>query len=217
MIEPTGQMVQPIAQDSLVIVIDDDAGIRGALTNLFSSVGLRVTAYASAAEMMAAALPDLPTCLVLDIRLPGMGGLELQSRLADSGITLPVVFMTGHGDIPMSVQAMKAGALDFLTKPFRDQDMIDAVAAAIAWDRQRRETQNDLAELRRRYQSLSARESDVMRLVTMGLLNKQVAGEMGLAEITVKVHRGNLMRKMDAGTLPALVRMAEVLGIHEQE
>jgi FixJ family two-component response regulator len=217
MIEPTGRMVQPIAQDSLVIVIDDDAGIRGALTNLFSSVGLRVTAYASAAEMMAAALPDLPTCLVLDIRLPGMGGLELQSRLADSGITLPVVFMTGHGDIPMSVQAMKAGALDFLTKPFRDQDMIDAVAAAIAWDRQRRETQNDLAELRRRYQSLSARESDVMRLVTMGLLNKQVAGEMGLAEITVKVHRGNLMRKMDAGTLPALVRMAEVLGIHEQE
>jgi FixJ family two-component response regulator len=216
MIEPTGQMVQAPGQDSLVIVIDDDAGIRAALTNLFSSVGLSVTAYASAAELIAAPLPDRPTCLVLDIRLPGMGGLELQSRLAESGITLPVVFMTGHGDIPMSVQAMKAGALDFLTKPFRDQDMIDAVAAAIAWDRQRRETQNDLAALRQRYQTLSARECDVMRLVTKGLLNKQVAGEMGLAEITVKVHRGNLMRKMDASTLPALVRMAEVLGIHEQ-
>lgn len=200
-----------------VIVVDDDAELRDALANLFASVGLTVSTFGSASELLDSKLPNTPACLVLDIRLPGVGGLEFQSHLARSGIELPIVFMTGHGDIPMSVKAMKAGAIDFLTKPFRDQDMLDAVATAIEQDRKRRESQQLLGGLRNLYKSLTPREAEVMWFVTKGLLNKQIAGEMGLAEITVKIHRGNVMRKMAAVSLPDLVRMAESLGIHSEK
>lgn len=202
------------AADATVIIVDDDADLRDALANLFASVGLAVAPFGSAGEMMDTTLPDGPACLVLDIRLPGVGGLEFQGQLARSGVQLPIVFMTGHGDIPMSVRAMKAGAVDFLTKPFRDQDMLDAVSAAIDQDRKRRQSQQMIGGLRDLYKSLTPRESEVMWLVTKGLLNKQVAAEMSLAEITVKIHRGNVMRKMGAGSLADLVRMAENLGIH---
>lgn len=203
------------AQSPTVIIVDDDEDMRGALANLFSSVGLDVVPFGSAQELLAARLPDKPSCLVLDIRLPGVSGLEFQGQLAKLGIELPIVFMTGHGDIPMSVRAMKAGAVDFLSKPFRDQDMLDAVAIAIERDRTRRTSMQSVQALRDSYQSLTSREAEVMRHVTKGLLNKQVAGEMGLAEITVKIHRGNVMRKMGARSLADLVRMAETLGIHD--
>lgn len=202
-------------QSPTVIIVDDDEDMRGALANLFNSVGLEVVPFGSAQELLAARLPDRPSCLVLDIRLPGVSGLEFQGQLAKLGIELPIVFMTGHGDIPMSVRAMKAGAVDFLSKPFRDQDMLDAVATAIERDRTRRTSMQSVQALRDNYQSLTAREVEVMRYVTKGLLNKQVAGEMGLAEITVKIHRGNVMRKMGARSLADLVRMAEALGMHE--
>jgi FixJ family two-component response regulator len=198
-----------------VIVVDDDLEVRDALANLFRSVGLEVCLFGSAPELLKARLPDTPSCLVLDIRLPGVSGLDFQSQLLKLGIQLPVIFMTGHGDIPMSVRAMKAGAVDFLAKPFRDQDMLDAVAIAIERDRERRAAQQTDGMLRSRYDTLTPRESEVMKYVTKGLLNKQIAGEMGLAEITVKIHRGNAMRKMGAGSLADLVRMAENLGIHE--
>ena len=200
----------------MVIVVDDDADLRDALVHLFRSVGLDVSAFGSASELLQARLPDTPSCLVLDIRLPGVSGLDFQSHLARSGLHLPIVFMTGHGDIPMSVRAMKAGAVDFLAKPFRDQDILDAVTLAIEQDRRRRASQHTADMLRHRYQALTPRELEVMRYVTKGLLNKQVAGEMGLAEITVKIHRGNMMRKMGAGSLADLVRMAESLGIHNE-
>jgi len=196
------------------IIVDDDEDMRGALANLFGSVGLDVVVFGSAQDLLAATLPDAPSCLILDIRLPGVSGLEFQGQLAKLGIDLPIVFMTGHGDIPMSVQAMKAGAVDFLSKPFRDQDMLDAVAVAIDRDRVRRTSMQSIQALQNNYRSLTPREAEVMRYVTKGLLNKQVAGEMGLAEITVKIHRGNVMRKMGARSLADLVRMAEGLGIH---
>ncbi|MCW5690930.1 MAG: response regulator transcription factor [Pseudolabrys sp.] len=202
-------------QSPTVIIVDDDEDMRGALTNLFSSVGLDVVSFGSAQELLAAKLPDRPSCLVLDIRLPGVSGLEFQGQLAKLGIELPIVFMTGHGDIPMSVRAMKAGAVDFLSKPFRDQDMLDAVAIAIERDRTRRASMQSVQTLRDNFRSLTSREVEVMRYVTKGLLNKQVAGEMGLAEITVKIHRGNVMRKMGARSLADLVRMAEALGMHD--
>jgi FixJ family two-component response regulator len=199
-----------------VIVVDDDADLREALGNLFRSVGLEASLFGSATELLQAKLPDAPCCIVLDIRLPGVSGLDFQNQLAKLGIHLPIVFMTGHGDIPMSVRAMKAGAVDFLVKPFRDQDMLDAVAIAIERDRERRTAERTSDTLREHYKALTPREAEVMKHVTRGLLNKQVAGEMGLAEITVKIHRGNAMRKMGATSLAELVRMAESLGIHQQ-
>jgi FixJ family two-component response regulator len=200
----------------IVMVVDDDFELREALANLFHSIGLDVSLFASAAELLEASLPEVPGCLVLDIRLPGVSGLDFQAQLTKLGINLPIVFMTGHGDIPMSVRAMKAGAVDFLAKPFRDQDMLDAVSTAIELDRERRAAQEAAGKLRNRYDALTPRESEVMQYVTKGLLNKQVAGEMGLADITVKIHRGNVMRKMGAKSLADLVRMAEHLGLHSE-
>lgn len=199
---------------AVVVIVDDDADIRDALSNLFGSIDLNVVVFGSAAEMMETQLPAAPCCLVLDIRLPGIGGLEFQSQLARAGVRVPIVFMTGHGDIPMSVRAMKAGAVDFLTKPFRDQDMIDAVSIAIEQDKKRRKQDETADNLQGLYRSLTPRESEVMWFVTKGKLNKQIAGEMGLAEITVKIHRGNMMRKMGATSVAELARMAESLGIH---
>jgi FixJ family two-component response regulator len=196
----------------LVHIVDDDASLAAALQGLFRSVGIEARTYGSAVDFAAAPRPDRPGCVVLDVRLPGMSGLDFQSQLAELGIGLPIVLMTGHGDIPMSVRGMKAGAVDFLAKPFRDQDMLDAVATAIDRDRQRRKTAQDATELKARYDALSARERQVMALVTAGKMNKQVAGDLALSEITVKIHRGAAMRKMGARTLPDLVRMAEALG-----
>jgi FixJ family two-component response regulator len=200
-------------QQPLVLVVDDDASLRNALNNLFRSVGLQTELFASASELLQSKLPDVPSCLVLDIRLPGVSGLDFQAELARANITIPIIFMTGHGDIPMTVRAMKAGAIDFLTKPFRDQDMLDAVTSAIEADRKRRAREVELADMRSRLAELSPRELEIMALVTAGLMNKQVAAETGLAEITVKIHRGHIMKKMGARSLADLVRMAEVLGV----
>ena len=199
--------------EPIVFVIDDDASMRDALRNLFRSVGLRVEVFPSAAEFLQHRLPDVPSCLILDIRLPRVSGLDFQADLANAGIRIPIIFMTGHGDIPMTVRAMKAGAIDFLSKPFRDQDMLDAVAMAIERDRQRRNETKSLSDLQARVETLTQREREVMTLVTAGLMNKQVAAEIGIAEITVKIHRGHIMRKMAAKSLADLVRMAETLGI----
>jgi len=204
----------PTDAEPLVIVVDDDASLREALSSLFRSVGLQVQLFASAAELLTAKLPDAPRCLVLDIRLPGVSGLDFQGQLARSDIDMPIIFMTGHGDIPMTVRAMKAGAVDFLTKPFRDQDMLDAVATAIKIDRERRNSLQAVSNVQNLYETLTAREKQVMALVTSGLMNKQVAAEVGLSEITVKIHRGHVMRKMGVRTLADLVRMAETLGLH---
>lgn len=203
----------PASNEPLVIVVDDDEAVREGLSSLFRSVGLQVALFASAAELLAAKLPDSPRCLVLDIRLPGVSGLDFQGQLARSQVTMPIIFMTGHGDIPMSVRAMKAGAVDFLTKPFRDQDMLDAVSAALQMDRERRAAETANNRLQGLYDGLTEREKQIMALVTAGLMNKQVAGEVGLSEITVKIHRGNVMRKMEARSLADLVRMAGALGI----
>jgi FixJ family two-component response regulator len=197
----------------VVLVVDDDVSMRTALSNLFRSVGLRVELFGSAPEFLQSKLADVPSCLVLDIRLPGPSGLDFQAELAKANIHIPIIFMTGHGDIPMTVRAMKAGAVDFLTKPFRDQDMLDAVSTAIERDRKRREDEKVLADLRALFDSLTAREQEVLALVAAGLMNKQIAAEIGLAEITVKIHRGHVMRKMGARTLADLVRMAELLGV----
>jgi FixJ family two-component response regulator len=197
----------------VVFVVDDDASVRNALSNLFRSVGLRTELFASASELLQSKLPDVPSCLVLDIRLPGVSGLDFQAELARANIHTPIIFMTGHGDIPMTVRAMKAGAIDFLTKPFRDQDMLDAVTTALENDRGRRAKEVELADMRSRLAELSPRELEVMALVTAGLMNKQVAAETDLAEITVKIHRGHIMKKMGANSLADLVRMAETLGV----
>ena len=198
---------------ALVHIVDDDASLRAALDSLFRSVGLQVRGHGSVADFLAAPRDDLPGCLVLDVRLPGISGLDFQDRLDELGIALPAVLMSGHGDIPMSVRAMKAGAVDFLAKPFRDQDMLDAVTAAIERDRTRRAAAGDDAELRTRHATLSPREQQVMVLVVAGRLNKQIAFELGLSEVTVKIHRGAAMRKMGAQSLPDLVRMAGRLGV----
>jgi len=199
--------------EPLVHIVDDDESLAAGLKSLFRSVGLESRAYGSAADFSAAPRPDRPGCVVLDVRLPGISGLDFQAQLAEHGIRLPIVLMTGHGDIPMTVRGMKAGAIDFLAKPFRDQDMLDAVATAIDRDRQRLGRDRDMADLRARFETLSPRERQVMILVAAGRMNKQAAGELELSEITVKIHRGSAMRKMSARTLPDLVRMAEALGL----
>jgi FixJ family two-component response regulator len=196
-----------------VFVIDDDPSMRAALEDLISSVGLQVRLFASPQEFLQGRRPDTPGCLVLDVRLPGMSGLTFQKELERVGITLPVIFITGHGDIPMSVRAMKAGAVEFLTKPFHDQEMLDAVHAAIERDRQRRQQVLLVTELRERYITLTERERQIMTLVVIGRANKQIAAELNLSEMTVKVHRGQAMRKMQAESLPELVRMADRLGV----
>lgn len=196
---------------SIIYIIDDDESMRFSLEFLFRSVGFATRAFASTQEFLTTERPEAEACLVLDIRLQGTSGLDFQEQLRRSGIRIPVVLMTGHGDIPMSVRGMKAGAIDFLTKPFRDQDMLDAVASALKVDRGRRASQDVLANLEIRYRSLTAREQQVMSMVTKGLLNKQVAGELGISEVTVKIHRGSVMKKMGARTLPDLVRMYEAL------
>jgi FixJ family two-component response regulator len=197
-----------------VFVVDDDPSMREALDSLFRSVDLRVELFASAAEFLQHKRSDGASCLVLDIRLPGVSGLDFQTQLQKANIRIPIIFMTGHGDIPMSVRAMKAGAIDFLAKPFRDQDMLDAVAAALRRDEQAREAEKAAEALSASYELLTQREREVMVLVTSGLMNKQVAAELGLSEITVKIHRGHAMRKMKARSLADLVRMAENLGLH---
>ena len=196
-----------------VVIVDDETAVRESLDSLLRSVGLRTLLFASPAELLRASVPDGPGCLVLDVRLPGTSGLDFQDQLSKNGIELPIVFMTGHGDIPMSVRAMKAGAVDFLSKPFRDQDMLDAVSAAIERDTLRRSHAAGLDGVRSKYETLTAREREVLALVVSGLMNKQVAGELGLSEITVKIHRGNVMRKMGVRSLADLVRSAEALGI----
>lgn len=209
-------MTNPVthaAETAIVHIVDDDAPLAAALDSLFRSVGLETRTHGSARAFLDAKKPDTPGCLVLDIRLPGVSGLDFQAQLAELGIGLPVVLMSGHGDIPMSVRGMKAGAVDFLTKPFRDQDMLDAVGTAIERDRARREAAEGEADLRARYETLSPRERQVMALVITGKMNKQVAGDLELSEITVKIHRGSAMRKMKARTLPDLVRMGESLKI----
>ena len=200
-----------------VFVIDDDEDMLSALGNLFRSVGHEVRLFGSTAAFLEEAPSGAPGCLVLDVRLPGMSGLDFQNRLASLNAHIPIVFMTGHGDIPMSVRAMKAGAVDFLTKPFRDQDMLDAVARAIEADRTRRSSQEATSGVREAFARLSQREREVMTLVTRGLMNKQVAHELGLSEITVKLYRGQAMRKMRAGSLADLVRMAELLALHKSQ
>jgi FixJ family two-component response regulator len=200
-----------------VFVIDDDEDMRSALGNLFASVGHEVKLFGSTAEFLDKAPADAAGCLVLDVRLPGMSGLDFQTKLLGTNAQIPIIFMTGHGDIPMSVRAMKAGAVDFLTKPFRDQDMLDAVGRAIETDRTRRSSQQATSGVRESFARLSPREREVMTLVTRGLMNKQVAFELGLSEITVKLYRGQAMRKMGAGSLADLVRMAELLELHKSQ
>ncbi|WP_192499058.1 response regulator transcription factor [Skermanella pratensis] len=197
---------------SVVFVVDDDPSVRESIRSLLRSVGHSVQAFDTTQAFMLGERLDVPGCLILDVRLPGSSGLELQRELAGSGISIPIVFITGHGDIPMSVAAMKAGALEFLTKPFRDQDLLDAVHRGIELDRGRREELAMLAELRERFATLTPREQEIMALVAAGLMNKQIAGELQLSEVTVKVHRAQVMRKMQARSLPDLVRFADKLG-----
>ena len=200
-----------------VFVIDDDADVRSSLSSLLRSVGLQATTFSSAAEFLSSRKPDVPSCLVLDVRLPGVGGIEFQAELAKANIRIPIIFITGYGDIPMTVRAMKAGAVEFLTKPFREQDLLDAVRVGLDRDGERREREQALSGLVSAYESLTAREKQVFPLFTTGLMYKQIAAKLGIAEITVKVHRANITRKMGARSRADLVRMADLLGIRQQE
>jgi FixJ family two-component response regulator len=198
---------------AIVFIVDDDADVRASIQDLLESVGLRSQSFGTAEEFLRSERPDAPSCLVLDVRLPGVSGLDFQGRLADAGIQIPIIFVTGHGDIPMTVKAMKSGAVEFLTKPFQDRDLLGAIRQALDRDQATRQQQANVAELRARYQTLSAREREVMRLVVSGLLNKQIAGELGTSEVTVKIQRGRAMKKMKAGSLAELVKMAGMLGV----
>jgi FixJ family two-component response regulator len=194
-----------------VFIVDDDRGLRQAIQDLVESVGLRAESFASGEDFLRAKRMNRPSCLVLDVRLPQMSGLDFQQRLTEAGIQIPIIFITAHGDIPMSVRALKSGALEFLTKPFRDQDLLDAIHAALERDRAARELQSEIHSLQERVRTLTAREQEVMNLVVSGMLNKQIASEIGTSEATVKIHRGNVMRKMKAGSVVDLVRMADKL------
>ncbi|MBV9557604.1 MAG: response regulator transcription factor [Pseudolabrys sp.] len=210
--------MQEVTQaQELVFVIDDDASMRTSLSSLFRSVGLRVEVFDSASDFLKIGRPDAASCLVLDVRLPGVSGLDFQGELAKANIRIPIVFITGHGDIPMTVKAMKAGAVEFLTKPFREQDLLDAVRLGLERDRTRRAGEAVVSELRGKFEALTSREQEVMGFVTSGLMNKQIAADLGVSEITVKVHRGNVMRKMGAKSLADLVRMADGLGIRREK
>jgi len=195
----------------VVFIVDDDANVRRSIQDLLSSVALKSEAFESPQQFLESKRADCTSCLVLDVRLPGMSGLDCQRELAEAGVTIPIIFITGHGDVPMTVRAMKSGAAEFLTKPFRPQELLDAVQLALDVDKKSREKHRETAEVRRRYETLTAREREVMELVISGLLNKQIAGELGTGEHTVKIHRGHVMEKMKADSLPALIRMADTL------
>jgi FixJ family two-component response regulator len=204
-------------QQPVVFVVDDDAAVREGLMALFESVGLEVKTFASAREFLESKLPDCPSCLVLDVRLPGLSGLDFQTELAQANIQIPIIFMSGHGDIPMTVRAMKAGAIEFLPKPFRDQDMLDAVQLGHERERHRRERESSTSQLKSSFEELTRREKEIMARAASGLMNKQIASDLGVSEITVKVHRGSLMRKLGAKSVADLVRMADALGVRSEK